>query len=131
MALSVDPNNVDALISLGDLYKLEGMISRAQACYEDAVIEATRALTSQPATWPEDEPSQDQVRAWIDDATSRWRGEAARVGERAGATMHAVLRELGLVTRADWDDLELRVAQLEHRLRLVENEPGTAETRRT
>jgi tetratricopeptide (TPR) repeat protein len=37
MALSVDPNNVDALISLGDLYKLEGMISRAQACYEDAL----------------------------------------------------------------------------------------------
>ena len=73
----------------------------------------------------------EEVRAWIDDATSRWRGEAARVGERAGATMHAVLRELGLVTRADWDDLELRVAQLEHRLRLVENEPRTAETRRT
>jgi len=36
-ALSVDPNKVDALISLGDLYKLEGLTSRAQSCYEDAL----------------------------------------------------------------------------------------------
>jgi tetratricopeptide (TPR) repeat protein len=36
-ALSIDPNNVDALISLGDLYKSEGLASRAQACYEDAL----------------------------------------------------------------------------------------------
>jgi polyhydroxyalkanoate synthesis regulator phasin len=71
------------------------------------------------------------VRAWIDEATSRWRGEAVRVGERAGATLHTVLRELGLVTRADWDELELRVAQLEHRLRLVENEPRPPETPKT
>ncbi|MFZ2492031.1 MAG: tetratricopeptide repeat protein [Thermoanaerobaculia bacterium] len=37
MALSVDPNLVDALISLGDLYKSEGMINRAQVCFEDAL----------------------------------------------------------------------------------------------
>jgi tetratricopeptide (TPR) repeat protein len=37
MALSIDPNNTDALISLGDLYKSEGLISRAQTCYEDAL----------------------------------------------------------------------------------------------
>jgi len=73
----------------------------------------------------------EEVRAWIDDTTSRWRGEAVRVGERAGSTLHSVLRELGLVTRAEWDELELRVAQLEHRLRLVENEPRTSETQRT
>lgn len=36
-ALSIDPNNTDALISLGDLYKTEGLISRAQTCYEDAL----------------------------------------------------------------------------------------------
>jgi TolA-binding protein len=36
-ALSIDPNNVDALISLGDLYKLEGLASRAQSCYEDVL----------------------------------------------------------------------------------------------
>lgn len=37
MALSVDPNFIDAMISLGDVYKLEGMISRAQSCYEDVL----------------------------------------------------------------------------------------------
>jgi tetratricopeptide (TPR) repeat protein len=37
MALSINPNNVEAMISLGDLYKSEGMISRAQTCYEDVI----------------------------------------------------------------------------------------------
>lgn len=37
MALSIDPNNVDAMISLGDLYRAQGMISRAQTCYEDVI----------------------------------------------------------------------------------------------
>jgi Flp pilus assembly protein TadD len=36
-ALSIDPNNTDALISLGDLYKAEGLITRAQVCWEDAL----------------------------------------------------------------------------------------------
>ena len=65
----------------------------------------------------------DEVRGWIEDATTRWHGDAVRVGERAGATLHGVLHELGLVTRDEWDELELRVAQLEHRLRLVESRP--------
>lgn len=36
-SLSIDPNNVDALISLGDIYKSEGLASRAQSCYEDVL----------------------------------------------------------------------------------------------
>jgi hypothetical protein len=36
-ALSIDPENVDAMISLGDLYRQGGMISRAQTCYEDVL----------------------------------------------------------------------------------------------
>ena len=67
--------------------------------------------------------SKEEVRAWIDEATARWRGEAMRVGERAGSTLNGAFRELGLVTRDDWDELELRVAQIEHRLRLVESRP--------
>jgi polyhydroxyalkanoate synthesis regulator phasin len=65
----------------------------------------------------------DEVRGWIEDATTRWRGDAVRIGERAGVTLHGAFRELGLVTRDEWDELELRVAQLEHRLRLVESRP--------
>ena len=64
----------------------------------------------------------DEVRGWIDDATTRWRGDAIRVGERAGETVRGTLHELGLVTRDEWDELELRVAQLEHRLRLLEHD---------
>jgi polyhydroxyalkanoate synthesis regulator phasin len=72
--------------------------------------------------------SRDEVRRWIDEATTRWRGDALRVGEKAGSTVNGVLRELGLVTREEWDELELRVAQLEHRLRLVEAHPQPLRT---
>jgi polyhydroxyalkanoate synthesis regulator phasin len=65
----------------------------------------------------------DDVRGWIDEVSNRWRGDAVRIGERTGATVQGALRELGLVTRDEWDELELRVAQLEHRLRLLENRP--------
>ena len=37
MALSIDPNYVDAMISLGDVYKEQGLISRAQTCWEDVL----------------------------------------------------------------------------------------------
>jgi polyhydroxyalkanoate synthesis regulator phasin len=67
--------------------------------------------------------SRDDVRRWIDEATTRWRGDAVRVTEKAGSTLSGALHELGLVTRDEWDELELRVAQLEHRLRLVETQP--------
>jgi tetratricopeptide (TPR) repeat protein len=36
-SLSLDPNSVDTLISLGDLYRSEGLTARAQSCYEDAL----------------------------------------------------------------------------------------------
>jgi tetratricopeptide (TPR) repeat protein len=36
-ALSLDPNSVEVLISLGDLYRTEGLASRAQSCYEDVM----------------------------------------------------------------------------------------------
>jgi polyhydroxyalkanoate synthesis regulator phasin len=66
--------------------------------------------------------SRDDARAIVDDVVGRWRGEAMRVGERAGATFSGLFRELGLVTRREYEELELRLAQLEHRLRLVEKE---------
>jgi polyhydroxyalkanoate synthesis regulator phasin len=63
----------------------------------------------------------DEVRALLDDVTSRWRGDAVRVGEGSKRRVQDLARELGLVTRDEWDELELRVAQLEHRLRLLED----------
>ena len=64
----------------------------------------------------------DEARAAVEDLASRWRGDATRATERAGAGLHSVLRELGLVLRSEYEELELRVAQLEHRLKLVERD---------
>jgi polyhydroxyalkanoate synthesis regulator phasin len=63
----------------------------------------------------------DEARQLIEDMATRWRGDAARVGERAGESLHTVFNQIGLVTRSEVDELELRVAQLEHRLRLLES----------
>ncbi len=67
-------------------------------------------------------PRLDDVRSLLDELSSRWRGDAVRVGEGSRRKFQEVARELGLVTRGDWDELELRVAQLEHRLRLLEDQ---------
>jgi polyhydroxyalkanoate synthesis regulator phasin len=69
----------------------------------------------------------DEARTLIDDASARWRGDATRLGERAGATLDGIFREVGLVTKEDVEELELRIAQLEHRLRLLE-EPETRDS---
>jgi polyhydroxyalkanoate synthesis regulator phasin len=65
-------------------------------------------------------PRLDDVRSVLDDATSRWRGDALRAGEGTRHRLLDLARELGLVTREEWDELELRVAQLEHRVKLME-----------
>jgi polyhydroxyalkanoate synthesis regulator phasin len=62
----------------------------------------------------------DEARAAVEDLASRWRGDATRVTERAGAGVHGLMRELGLVLRSEYEELELRVSQGEHRLRLLE-----------
>jgi polyhydroxyalkanoate synthesis regulator phasin len=64
----------------------------------------------------------DEARAAVEDLVSRWRGDATRVSERAGAGLHGLLREFGLVLRSEYEELELRVAQLEHRLKLLERD---------
>jgi polyhydroxyalkanoate synthesis regulator phasin len=66
-------------------------------------------------------PRLDEFRSLFDELGSRWRGDALRVGEGTKRRVQELARELGLVTQDDWDELELRVAQLEHRLRLVED----------
>ena len=67
-------------------------------------------------------PRFDELRSLVDEASSRWRGDAVRVGEGSKRRIQELARDLGLVTRDEWDELELRVAQLEHRLKLVEKD---------
>ena len=44
--------------------------------------------------------------------------------EHVGQRLSGIFRDLGLVTREDWEELDLRVAQLEHRVRLLEDGAG-------
>src|SRR5581483_2696121 len=62
----------------------------------------------------------DEARQLLEDSVTRWRGDAARLGERAGESLASVARQVGLVTREEVEELELRLAQLEHRLKLLE-----------
>jgi polyhydroxyalkanoate synthesis regulator phasin len=68
----------------------------------------------------------EEARNLVDQLAHRWRGDVVRAGERVGAAADGMFHELGLATREDVDELELRVAQLEHRLRLLEGagKPG-------
>jgi polyhydroxyalkanoate synthesis regulator phasin len=66
-------------------------------------------------------PRLDELRSLFDDVSGHWRGDAIRVGEGSKRRIQQLARDVGLVTREEWDALELRVAQLEHRLRLVED----------
>jgi BMFP domain-containing protein YqiC len=54
----------------------------------------------------------------------RLRGSGARLSEQARGALRTLASELDLVTRDEFDELELRVAQLEHRLRLLEDAPA-------
>jgi len=62
----------------------------------------------------------EEARGLIEELVGRWRSESVRIGERTGVGMAVLFRELGLVTRGELEELELRVAQIEHRLRLLE-----------
>ena len=66
-------------------------------------------------------PRLDEFRSLFDELSARWRGDAISVREGTKRRVQELARDLGLVTREEWDELELRVAQLEHRLRLIED----------
>ena len=72
----------------------------------------------------------DEARDLIEQTTHRWRGEALRFSERAGAGLEGLFHQFGLVSRSDFEELQLRVAQLEHRLRLVEGDVTPSSTPR-
>ena len=67
--------------------------------------------------------SRDEARDAIDDVTGRWRRDASHLGGRAGSSLGGVFRDVGIVPRRDYEELELRLAQLEHRLKLLEKDP--------
>lgn len=62
----------------------------------------------------------DEVRSVIADVLDSWRREAARLGESGGSMAAKAASELGAASRDAVSELELRVAQIEHRLKLLE-----------
>jgi polyhydroxyalkanoate synthesis regulator phasin len=65
----------------------------------------------------------DTLEELLAELPSRVRGSRERLSEGALSALRAITDELNLVTRDELDELELRVAQLEHRLRLLEGPP--------
>ena len=93
----------------------------AVALTADRAEELARDLTGRG------ELRRDEAQQTIEEAMTRWRGDATRLTERAGSSLQTVFDQLGLVSREAHDELELRVAQLEHRLRLVETRLKSSE----
>ncbi|HTZ04315.1 MAG TPA: hypothetical protein VMB53_01015 [Gaiellaceae bacterium] len=73
------------------------------------------------------EPASDRIADVLEELLAelpaRLRGGAGRLSSGTLGVLRSFADDLGLVTRDDLDELELRVAQLEHRLRLLESGP--------
>jgi polyhydroxyalkanoate synthesis regulator phasin len=61
-----------------------------------------------------------EVRGALADVVASWQRETQRLGESTGEAASRVASELGVASRERLQELELRVAQLEHRLKLLE-----------
>lgn len=64
----------------------------------------------------------DAMRQAVRDTAASWRAELERVGARRDEAMERGLAKAGLARREEVEDLALRVAQVEHRLRLLERD---------
>ena len=60
------------------------------------------------------------LRQLVEELGAQLRAGVERMGDLPQETGERLARELGLVTREEWDALELRLAQVEHRLKLLE-----------
>ena len=65
----------------------------------------------------------DAVEELFAELPSRARDGKEKLSEQAVGALRSLVDELGLAKRDEIEELELRVAQLEHRLRLLEDAP--------
>jgi hypothetical protein len=56
----------------------------------------------------------------VDELAAQLRSGVEKIGDLPQETGERLARELGLVRREELDSVELRLAQLEHRLKLLE-----------
>ena len=70
----------------------------------------------------------DEGRQVVERLMARVRGEGGQASGLVGrleGSLQGVLRELGLVTHGEVEDVQLRLLELEHRISLLERGPGT------
>ncbi|MDB4998884.1 MAG: hypothetical protein JWM74_6316 [Myxococcaceae bacterium] len=68
----------------------------------------------------------DAIEELILELPARVRGSRTKLSEQALVAVRALVDDLNLASRDEVDELELRVAQLEHRLRLLEQQRDDA-----
>ena len=64
----------------------------------------------------------DAMRGAVRDTLVAWRHEGGRLDTRRDDIVDGLVARLGVAQQAEVDDLALRVAQLEHRLKLLERD---------
>ncbi len=62
----------------------------------------------------------DEGREMVDSLLSRSKTEAHSALKKADSSLHGAYRDMGLATRRELEDVDFRVRQLEHRVRLLE-----------
>jgi hypothetical protein len=66
-------------------------------------------------------PADSALRQLVEELGAQLRAGVDKIGDLPAETGERIARELGLVRREEVDSLELRLAQLEHRLKLLED----------
>ncbi len=62
----------------------------------------------------------------VDDLMERASDQGTGLRQRFDANLQDLFRQWGLATQGEWEELNLKVAQLEHRLSLLEGAPPAA-----
>ena len=62
----------------------------------------------------------DEGREMVDHLVARSKTEAQSALKKADSSLHGAYRDMGLATRRELDDVDFRLRQLEHRIRLLE-----------
>ena len=66
-------------------------------------------------------PADSTLRQLVEELGAQLRNGVEKLGDLPSETGERLARELGLVRREEYEALELRLAQLEHRLKLLES----------
>jgi polyhydroxyalkanoate synthesis regulator phasin len=102
---TAEPHSVEQLILAGI-----GWLSLTAEAIDDIADDLARSVGVERA----------RMRGAVRDVFASWRREGEKIGSFPSEASDKALKRIGLVRREEADDLALRLAQLEHRVRLLE-----------